>query len=556
MTTTQRRAASYVRQSKERADKSEGSPKAQKEATAGLIEREGWQHVGVYEDEGISAYSGVERPAFDRLIRDATAGHIDVIVVHYISRFSRQQPKDALPVILELQRAGVQLVSVNEGAITDDMVGLISLLMRLQAAWEESDNKAKHIKATKQNLRRAGGYIGGAPPYGFSTVTDTADGLTIRRLVHNPAEVQVIRDVFGTITKHLDTPYEFGKHHPGSLAGIAADLNRRGIPTRRGAWKVSTLRRIVSDPRIIGHDVDAVYTTRKRKDGSEYTRPVGYRSKRDEDGRPVMVYEPIVSAADFHQVQKWLEGRKGGSTLARGTSLLSGIGVLFCECGHTMNRCVGRTPTSTAYRCSRAKGAPQKAHTGGCGISCAKLEDYVARRIMARLINVDPADPEDREALEWLDAAQRRFADTVTDPESATELRSLRAELGDYEAERELLFADRKAGIYEGEYGRKRFAQEVAAIRERVEATEARIAKLEAAATPLLDPEIWVSSSDVDPVGPDSWWGNATIPERRDMLRLFVDRITVSKARRTGGRYDPDDVRERVNITWASSPSK
>lgn len=520
--------------------------------------------AGYYEDKDLSAFTGVQRPEYDRMLADARAGKFDVIVVYYVSRFSRLEPKDALPVILELQRAGVQLVSVNEGPITDDLVGLVTLLMRLQAAYEESANKSKHVRATKKILKEAGGFTGGTPPYGFGLETYQDGKLTLRRLIHAPEEVEVIREVVGTIISHMDTPYVPGLHHPGSLSGIAASLNERGIPTRRNvagtkvngrkaAWKTTTLRRIVSDPRIMGHDVEPVYTTRKKRDGSgEYTRVTGYRSKRDADGKPVMAYEPIVSSADYHAVQKWLDGRSGGTTLARGESLLSGMRMLYCECGHTMNRCTGRTPTATAYRCARPKGAPQTVHTGGCGISCAKLEGYVAGRVFARLIALDPEDDDD---AAWLIEAQRRFGATVSAPETAAELRELRAERADYESELTLLYDDRKAGIYDGEFGQRRFAQEVKRLESHLSAVGERMAALDAVSTPTINIDSWIHDPAADPIGEGSWWARATNAKRRSFLRLFVDRIVVSKSEYVGGRYEPDDIVKRVRVEWATAPA-
>lgn len=566
ITTTRgtRRAAVYVRQSQERRDKSEGSPRAQREAASDLITREGWTSAGYYEDKDLSAFTGVDRPEFNRLLNDARAGRFDVIVVYYISRFSRLEPKDALPGILELQRAGVQLVSVNEGPITDDLVGLISLLMRLQSAYEESANKSKHVKATKKLLKEAGGFTGGTPPYGFGLEIYQENGLTLRRLVHAPDEVDVIREVFALMLKHDGAPYANGKHHPGSISGVAASLNERGVPTRRNvagtkvngreaAWKPTTLRRIVSDPRIMGHAVEPVYTTRKKKDGTEYTRVTGYRSKRDADGKPVIAYEPIVSAADYHAVQRALDGRVNGAALTRGESLLSGLALLYCECGWTMNRAVGRTPTSHAYRCARPKGTPEKVHTGGCGISTAKLEDYVARRVIARLTTSDPTNPED---AEWLEEAQRRFAATVSAPETAAEQRTLRAEIADLESELGMLYDDRKAGIYSGEFGRKRFGQEVARLEESAKTVRERLAALDAITSPVLDPSMWAPEDGSDPIGEESWWGRADQADRRAMLRLFLDRIEVRKAVQVGGRYEPDSLLNRVTLTWAERPQE
>lgn len=51
-----------------------------------------------------------------------------------------------------------------------------------------------------------------------------------------------------------------------------------------------------------------------------------------------------------------------------------------------------------------------------------------------------------------------------------------------------------------------------------------------------------------DPTGPEAWWHSAPLAERRRFVKLFVDRITVSKSKERGGR---GPVHERVKIDFA-----
>ena len=48
-----------------------------------------WKFVEVYTDEGISATNTKKREGFNRMIRDALAGRIDLIVTKSVSRFAR-----------------------------------------------------------------------------------------------------------------------------------------------------------------------------------------------------------------------------------------------------------------------------------------------------------------------------------------------------------------------------------------------------------------------------------------------------------------------------------
>ena len=48
-----------------------------------------WQFVEVYTDEGISATNTKKRDGFNRMVADALAGKIDLIITKSISRFAR-----------------------------------------------------------------------------------------------------------------------------------------------------------------------------------------------------------------------------------------------------------------------------------------------------------------------------------------------------------------------------------------------------------------------------------------------------------------------------------
>ena len=48
---------------------------------------DGWQYVDIYTDEGISGTSTKHREGFNRMIADALAGRIDLIVTKSVSRF-------------------------------------------------------------------------------------------------------------------------------------------------------------------------------------------------------------------------------------------------------------------------------------------------------------------------------------------------------------------------------------------------------------------------------------------------------------------------------------
>ena len=54
-----------------------------------ITQREDWQFVKVYTDEGISGTNTKKRDGFKEMIQDALDGKIDLIVTKSVSRFAR-----------------------------------------------------------------------------------------------------------------------------------------------------------------------------------------------------------------------------------------------------------------------------------------------------------------------------------------------------------------------------------------------------------------------------------------------------------------------------------
>ena len=66
-----------------------------------------WEFVDVYTDEGISATNTRHRDGFNRMIADALAGRIDLIVTKSVSRFARNTV-DSLTTVRKLKDKGVE----------------------------------------------------------------------------------------------------------------------------------------------------------------------------------------------------------------------------------------------------------------------------------------------------------------------------------------------------------------------------------------------------------------------------------------------------------------
>lgn len=111
MTTPTKRAAIYLRVSTR--EQTTEPQRMQLEILAG---RAGWEVVEVYEDAGISGAKGRDqRPAFDRLLKDATRRRFDVVMTWSIDRLGRSL-QHLVTTLADLQAGGIDLF-VHQSAI-------------------------------------------------------------------------------------------------------------------------------------------------------------------------------------------------------------------------------------------------------------------------------------------------------------------------------------------------------------------------------------------------------------------------------------------------------
>lgn len=84
-----RRVAAYARVSTDSEEQLTSYEAQVDYYTRFIRENPDWDFVEVYTDEGISAVNTKRRDGFNRMIRDALAGKIDLIVTKSVSRFAR-----------------------------------------------------------------------------------------------------------------------------------------------------------------------------------------------------------------------------------------------------------------------------------------------------------------------------------------------------------------------------------------------------------------------------------------------------------------------------------
>ena len=189
-------------------------------------EREQWKVVGAYRDAAMSGASVILRPGLQALLQDAQRGKFERVLAEALDRVSRDQA-DVAMLFKHLRFAGVQIVTLSEGEITELHVGLKGTMNALFL----KDLAAKTHRGIRGRVEK--GKSGGGLCYGYDVVKHiSAAGEPIRgdRTV-NEAQAAIVRRVFGEFAARI------------SPRAIARRLNEEGISGPDGAlWTDSTLR--------------------------------------------------------------------------------------------------------------------------------------------------------------------------------------------------------------------------------------------------------------------------------------------------------------------------
>src|SRR5438067_13586168 len=169
-------AATYVRVSSK--EQVEGySLDAQRRGCRDFCSARGYAVAAEYADEGLSAHTDnlAKRPDFARMLADAEAGRLDVVVVHKMDRFARRL-RTALECLERLGRARVGVVSVSEPNLDySTPQGFLFLSMLGALAEWYSRNLATETKKGWAERKRRGLYAGRLP---FGAIKGT-DGVPL-----------------------------------------------------------------------------------------------------------------------------------------------------------------------------------------------------------------------------------------------------------------------------------------------------------------------------------------------------------------------------------------
>lgn len=256
-------AAQYIRMSTEH---QQYSTKNQADALKEYSEKNNYEIIETFADEGKSGLNISGRLALKRLIEEVTSGKpkYKVILVYDISRWGRFQDADegAHYEYLCSKKAGIQIkycaeLFENNGSPTSTIIKSVKRAM----AAEYSRELSVKVFNGQCNLIRHGFRQGGHAGYGLRRMLIAQSGKEKGLLAigeHKSLQTDRVILVPGPEeeVKTVQSMYKMFVEDGKPEAEIAKDLNDRGIKSDLGrVWSRGTVHQVLSNEKYIGNNV-------------------------------------------------------------------------------------------------------------------------------------------------------------------------------------------------------------------------------------------------------------------------------------------------------------
>lgn len=242
-----------------------------------------WEFVGIYSDQGISGYKE-NRPGFQKMIEDARAGNIDLIVVKSISRFARNT-ETVLKFTRELKSIGVGIFFELQNINT--LSGAGELMLTILAAFAQAESEGASANAKMTYKRK---FESGIPAHGLESTFGykaNAQG----DIVVDEEKAAVVRQIFDLAEQGI---------WPSKIKQY---LNKNGVPGCAGGdWDDTAVFRVLHNVSYKG-DLILQKTYRDSR-----------RKQRKNEGQVDQWYiaenhQPIVPPDQWDKVQEILQKR-------------------------------------------------------------------------------------------------------------------------------------------------------------------------------------------------------------------------------------------------------
>ena len=293
------------------------------------VKERGWNLTDTYIDDGYSG-TNFQRPGVQRLIADAMAKRINVILVKDLSRFGRNYvefghyTEDVFPSI------GCRFIALNNGIDTGSKDGSNDVMCFLNLFNEfYSRDTSKKVKAVKKACAENGKFMGTYPPFGYKR-----DPLDKHHLIIDEETAPIVRRIFAMRASGMAfrrialTLNEDGVLPPG--VRYYRDKGREDPRRVNHQWAETTIKVLIRNEVYIGNMVQGKYGTVSYKCKKMINKP------EDEWIRVEGTHEAIISREIWDTVvnvgKDNIRKRKPASGA---NSIFSGL-VYCADCGFRM----------------------------------------------------------------------------------------------------------------------------------------------------------------------------------------------------------------------------
>lgn len=331
-----------------------------------------WKYVGVYSDEGMTG-TKISRGGFTRMIEDAKAGKIDIIITKSLSRFARNTV-DCLKTIREMKAIDVDIFFEEQNIHTLSSNG--EFLISLLAGYAQEESR----QCSENSLWRVRKNFNEGKPYGGSSMLGYK--LEKGKFTVVPEEAEIVRMIFNL--------YLSGN----GFCKIVRILTDEGIKSYTGGrWNKTTVGEIISN---------VTYTGNLHLQKTYRENHITKRTKRNKGEKPIYVvegnHEPIILQEIFDKAQEIRRKRAEGRIGKAYAVSYPFTGLIYCgECGRLFKHKV--TKYYENWCCSTYD------ELGKAYCASKKIRDDVLKKACAKALDMDSFDEKEfRERVYRIDA--------------------------------------------------------------------------------------------------------------------------------------------------------
>lgn len=460
----------------------------------------------IYQDNGFSG-KNTDRPDFQRMMSDIRANKISKVIVYRLDRISRSI-LDFSEMMDEFQKHKVDFISATERFDTSSPMGRAMLNICIVFAQLERETIQQRVADAYDSRSRRGFYMGGKIPYGFTKKPTVIDGIKTSMYEVNPVEASDIKRIFKLYSKPSAT-----------LGDVVREITKDSCVNNRGKnWNTVRISELMRNPVYVMADVN-VYMFFKQQganlcnqiedfDGMHgcylFTGENTNRKTWDLEGQNVVIapHNGFIPSDIWLTCRKKLLGNHQIKTCKAKNSWLAGKVKCGC-CGYAMTIKKSKTKAGRYFVCSGR--ANKICDTPMPTIYADEFEKLIEGRITEKLTNI----------------VIKPKAESV----SNNEIIKLRADILNIENSIDTLIdklteADSTTASYINQKIKKLDSEKTELLQQ--------ISRLEEAESKLPDFKALTNVMSV--------WDKLSFDDKRDVVQLIIDRITVF----------PD----RVEIVW------